>query len=56
MECISAAMIVLSGSVIFATGATVQHNDTQTVICLIGSAIGLFGLWAWATAYFGKSE
>ena len=56
MKSVSAAIIALAGSVIYAAGVTVSHSDTQVATCLIGGVIGLVGLWAWVTSFFFTPE
>jgi hypothetical protein len=56
MKSLSASIIVLAGALTFAIGATIQHGDTQTVVCIVGIALGILGLGAWALALLSKSE
>jgi hypothetical protein len=56
MKSVSAAIIALAGSVIYAGGVTVSHSDTQVATCLIGGMIGIVGLWAWAITFFRTPE
>lgn len=52
MKTISASIIVLAGAIIFATGATIQHNDTKMFVCFVGGGLGIVGLWFWVAAFF----
>jgi hypothetical protein len=52
MKAISASIIVLAGAIVFATGATIQHNDTQLFVCFAGAGLTIVGLWFWAAAFF----
>jgi hypothetical protein len=52
MKAISASIIVLAGAIIFATGAIVQHDDTQLFVCFVGAGLGMIGLLFWTAAYF----
>lgn len=47
MKSISASIVVLSGAILLAAGSFVPHGDTQLTLQLVGSAVGLLGLWAW---------
>ena len=48
MRAISASIIVLSGALLLAIGATIQHGQRQTFVTGVGVALGLAGLIAWA--------
>ncbi|MEX0937660.1 MAG: hypothetical protein WDZ59_07345 [Pirellulales bacterium] len=50
MHAISASIIVLSGSILFAAGGLIPHDDTQLFFCLVGAVLGLGGLWTWFRA------
>ena len=56
MKSISAAIIVLSGAIILATGSLVKHFDTQSFLQLLGGAIGLYGLVKWHRAFHQPDE
>lgn len=47
MKSVSASIVVLSGSVIFSTGANVAHDQTSFALMIVGAAVGLVGLAAW---------
>ncbi len=51
MKAIGAAIITLAGAIVFATGATIQHGDTQVFVCIVGGVLGLIGLYRWNVAY-----
>jgi hypothetical protein len=44
---LSAAVIVLAGSIIFAAGAFVAHNGTQGFVMVTGGVLCLIGLGHW---------
>jgi len=54
MKQISASIIVLSGTILVASGAHVAHNDTQAFVMILGCVVGLIGLSAWFTASRGS--
>jgi hypothetical protein len=56
MKSISASIIVLAGALTFAIGGTIQHSDTQSVVCIVGIALGILGLGAWAAAFLSKAD
>lgn len=47
MKSISAAIVVLSGSVVLSVGANVPHGDTQAFTMLAGGGLILIGLFGW---------
>jgi hypothetical protein len=51
MRAISAALIVLSGSLLLATALAVNRNPDGFVVAIIGIVLGLFGLIAWFVAF-----
>ncbi len=55
MKSLSSAIVVLSGAIILAGGAQVQHGDTQFVVSAIGCLVVLVGLIGWGK-FLGKSE
>ena len=46
MKAISASIIVLSGALLLAVGATIEHDETQLVTVAIGGALCVVGLIA----------
>jgi hypothetical protein len=56
MKAISASIVVLAGSLTFAIGGTIQHSDTQLVVCIVGIALGIFGLATWLTYLLSKND
>jgi hypothetical protein len=56
MKAISASIIVLAGSLTFAIGGAIQHSDTQMVVCLVGTVLGIVGLISWIVAMTGNVE
>lgn len=49
MKSISAAIVILAGTLCFAAGAFVKHGDTSTFVMLVGGVVALIGLWGWVT-------
>jgi hypothetical protein len=47
MKSISAAIVVLAGAIIFASGSFNQHGDTQGMVCAVGGIVALIGMWRW---------
>jgi hypothetical protein len=46
MEQVSASLIVLAGAVVFAAGCVSRSAANEPAI-LVGSCVGLLGLWVW---------
>ena len=56
MKAISASIVILTGSLMVAIGATAQHADTQTLVCIFGGIVVAAGLYGWYEAMFGKLD
>lgn len=52
MRSISSAIIAAAGLHCFAAGGSIDHDDTQLFVMLVGAIIGLVGLIAWGKYTF----
>jgi hypothetical protein len=47
MKELSASIVVLAGSIPFAVGGLISHDQTQTFVLFSGAIVALIGLWRW---------
>jgi hypothetical protein len=47
MKEISASIIILAGAILIASGAHIQHSDTNLFVQGVGLCLGFIGLWGW---------
>ena len=48
MKSLSASIVTLAGSIVFAAGSLNRHNDTQLFVGALGLALAAVGLVVWA--------
>lgn len=47
MKELSASIVVLSGAIVLAAGATIAQSDIRPLVCLAGVILAIVGLVGW---------
>jgi hypothetical protein len=56
MKAISASIVVLAGAIILCAAALCQHDDTNSVIGMVGFLVAVVGISGWIGAIIGKID